>query len=185
MSPAAPPATGWIKTFTGKRFYPMDPRAADIDIKDIAHALSQQCRFSGHTREFYSVAQHSFLVARHVYIAGVPGATARAALLHDAAEAYLVDVPRPIKGSLLGYAQAENRIAALIAKKFNATYPWPACVLGADDRMGVTEALALMNGAKDWDVDLSNPIQIKVTGWPPATAEAAFLQFFNRLKERR
>ena len=56
--------TGWIQTFTGKKFSPLEPRREDIDILDIAHSRSMQCRFNGHCRQFYSVAEHSVRVAR-------------------------------------------------------------------------------------------------------------------------
>ena len=82
----------WIQTFTGRAFYVLDPRPEDVDIEDIAHALSMQCRFAGHCREFYSVAQHSVTASWLV-----PPEDALWGLLHDAAEAYVVDLPRPIK----------------------------------------------------------------------------------------
>ncbi|MBY0513267.1 MAG: hypothetical protein K2P78_05075 [Gemmataceae bacterium] len=82
----------WIQTATGHKFWPLDPRPGDVDVRDVAHALSNLCRFTGHAREFYSVAQHSVLASRIV-----PPASALAALLHDAAEAYMGDVARPWK----------------------------------------------------------------------------------------
>jgi 5'-deoxynucleotidase YfbR-like HD superfamily hydrolase len=85
----------WMQTFSGKRFYPLDPRPEDIRLMDIAHALSHVCRFNGHTRFFYSVAQHSVLVS----LMG-PEDAAAARLLHDASEAYICDLPRPLKESL-------------------------------------------------------------------------------------
>src|SRR5574343_449470 len=76
--------TTYISTFKGNRFWPQEPRIDVIDIEDIAHGLAYQCRFNGQTRAFYSVAQHSLMV-----MALVPPAERFAALLHDAAEAYL------------------------------------------------------------------------------------------------
>src|SRR5690606_29748913 len=94
----------WMQTFTGRRFWPLDPRPDEICIEDIAHALSMQCRYAGHCLSFYSVAEHSVLLSQHV-----AEPFRRWALLHDASEAYLVDVPRPIKGDLSNYRAVEAR----------------------------------------------------------------------------
>lgn len=83
----------WIQTFTGKKVFPLAMTTDMVDIKDIAHALSLKCRFTGHCRTFYSVAEHSMRVAELVR-----PELKLAALLHDAAEAYLPDFARPIKG---------------------------------------------------------------------------------------
>lgn len=85
----------WIQTFTGKQFWPLTPKAEDVCIEDIAHALAFKCRFGGHCKTFYSVAEHSCRVAEilrpeHQLIG----------LLHDAAEAYLPDVAAPIKSAI-------------------------------------------------------------------------------------
>jgi hypothetical protein len=82
----------WIQTLTGRRFDLVEPRAGDVSLEEIAHALSQLCRFTGHCREFYSVAQHSVLVSRLV-----KPELALAALMHDAHEAYLGDISTPAK----------------------------------------------------------------------------------------
>src|SRR5690606_5290032 len=88
-APAYEPRLGdWMQTFTGRAVYPLDLRPDDIDIQDIAHALSMQCRYAGHTRQFYSVAEHSVHVARWCRQYGP--AAALEGLLHDATEAYLV-----------------------------------------------------------------------------------------------
>ena len=86
----------WIQTFTGRKVDPLDMGPGDINIHDIAHALSLKCRFVGHVRTFYSVAQHSVLVARNV-----PSSMALWGLLHDAAEAYLPDIASPIKSCFM------------------------------------------------------------------------------------
>lgn len=88
----------WIQTYTGRQFWPLDPKPEEVCIEDIAHALSQQCRYAGHTIRFYSVAQHSVEIALRV-----PRAAALWGLLHDAAEAYLVDLPRPVKYLMPAY----------------------------------------------------------------------------------
>lgn len=85
----------WIQTFSGKKFFPLEPEKNEYDIHDIAHALSLKCRFGGHCQRFYSVAEHCVRVADIV----APESKLWA-LLHDAAEAYLPDVCQPIKGDV-------------------------------------------------------------------------------------
>ncbi len=86
---------GWIQTFTGRRFWPLGARAGDVDVRDIAHALALKCRFNGHCRVFYSVAEHSVRVSRVMEVGGRK--MAMWGLMHDAAEAYLADLGGPIK----------------------------------------------------------------------------------------
>lgn len=99
----------WIQTYTGKAVYPLEFAKDMICIEDIAWSLSHQCRYAGHCNRFYSVAEHS------LHLVGVvPGPVKLAALLHDASEAYLIDVPRPIKWALTNYSQIEFRIKSQI-----------------------------------------------------------------------
>ena len=94
-----------ILTYSGKVFDPVNPIAADIRIEDIAHALAHQCRFSGHTIEHYSVAEHSVRVSGLLEDRGYPYRVQMWGLLHDASEAYLIDLPAPVKnGTPLGDA---------------------------------------------------------------------------------
>src|SRR5438128_5709421 len=99
----------WMQTYTGRRFYPLAPAIEDVDLRDIAHSLAHQCRYAGHVDRFYSVAEHCVLLSR-----AVPAEYALDALLHDAAEAYVVDVPRPLKRNLAGYAEIEDRALSTI-----------------------------------------------------------------------
>src|SRR5438552_3035736 len=110
--------TDWIQTFTGKKFFPLEPNADDICIEDIAHSLSMQCRFNGHSKQFYSVAQHSVLIASWWF--GDYPKLAKYALLHDASEAYLSDIPRPLKQlpEFEFYKKAEQLLQDLIYAKF-------------------------------------------------------------------
>src|ERR1051325_4550411 len=103
----------WMQTFSGRRFYPLSPRSDELDPADIAHALSLLCRFAGHVERFYSVAEHCV----HLSYA-VPPEDALAALLHDATEAYVVDVPRPLKRSLPEYQEIEFGVWAVIVERF-------------------------------------------------------------------
>src|SRR5688500_14252940 len=86
----------YIRTYTGKEFYPLKPELDKIDIEDIAHALSNLCRFTGHTKQFYSVAQHSVLASEFVRVYDNPHLNLFV-LLHDASEAYICDISRPLK----------------------------------------------------------------------------------------
>jgi hypothetical protein len=113
-----------IRTANGVDFYPFKPEIEKVNIEDIAHSLSQQCRFSGHTKwkgkmKFYSVAQHSLYCS---YISKNP----LWALLHDASEAYSIDVPTPIKRKIPQFKYMEEKIEGVIATAFSLEWPRPA-----------------------------------------------------------
>jgi hypothetical protein len=173
----------WILTSTGRRFWPLDPRPEDIDIEDIAHALSHLCRYGGHCREYYSVAQHSVLVS---YIC--PPNQALWGLLHDAAEAYLCDVPRPIKTMLPGYATMEGIVMAAIIKRFNLTPTRePDEVRLADNVLLATEMRDLMR-PNDWiatNLKGVHPLADPVLPIPPRDARLWFLTRYSNLRSQR
>ncbi|MDO4254358.1 MAG: hypothetical protein Q4C81_04310 [Kocuria sp.] len=98
----------WMQTYTGRRFYPLDSRPEDVDVVDVAHALSMQCRYNGHVRLFMSVAEHCVLVSRLV-----PSEHALWGLLHDATEAYVGDMVRPLKLHMPEYRAVEDRVGGL------------------------------------------------------------------------
>jgi 5'-deoxynucleotidase YfbR-like HD superfamily hydrolase len=164
----------FIRTFTGVHFYPMDPRAEEIVIEDIAHALSMQCRFGGHSFFFYSVAQHS-LRASNI----VPPADALAALLHDAAEAYLVDVPSPVKAELCEYRAIENRLLEVIAAKFGFQWPLPPTVHAADAELLVAEMRDLFVKSPNWKTPISLLEEVYPLNHGPA--KMRFLERFEEL----
>ena len=133
---------------------PLNPNPADIRIQDIAHALSNQCRFSGYTSRHYSVAEHSVYVAKMVsahlrYKTKVSqqdhNRIVRQALLHDATEAYLVDLPTPIKKHFPEFRAAEKKLWTVIAKVFDVDEEMHPLVKEADGRMCTTEKLALLS----------------------------------------
>ena len=169
----------WIQTYTGKKFYPLDPRPEEICIEDIAHSLSLQCRFAGHCRFFYSVGQHSLLVSR-----SVSTENAMWGLLHDAAEAYLVDLPRPIKKySELGriYMQVETKLEEVIARRFGLPLDIPSEVKYADQRAVMTEKRDLMRPC-EWEKDNHlDPFESRIVPWPPGTAESQFIREYDKL----
>lgn len=136
----------WIQTASGGRFDLEAPRAEDISLGDVAHALSNLCRFNGHCRSFYSVAQHSELVA-HALLR-FDRDVARAGLLHDASEAYLGDVVRPLKRIVGGvYERLEREVLARVYEALGL--PWPddavwALVKREDVRALMTERRDLL-----------------------------------------
>jgi 5'-nucleotidase len=138
----------YIQTFTGRRFYPAAPSPEDIDIVDIAHALSMLCRYTGHVKKFYSVAEHCLHVSREV-----PPEYALQGLLHDAAEAYVNDLARPMKRQpgMERYKEIEEGIERVIAEKFHIDFPYHESVKVADTRMLYTERRDLLTKTSDWD----------------------------------
>lgn len=169
---------GWISTFTGKRFYPLDPTAGSIDIVDIAHALSNICRFTGHVDRFYSVAQHCVVASRHA------PSEKLAVLLHDASEAYLCDIARPVKHDpeMNAYRIAEKRLMALIESVFTVDCDHPV-VHAVDNRMLLTEKRDLMARSGPWgnELDQVKPYPERIIPWGPNEAEGEFLYEFHRL----
>lgn len=166
----------WMQTYTGKQFWPLDPRPEEVNIEDIAHALSHQCRYGGHCLRFYSVAEHSVHLAR-----AVPYYAKAWALMHDAAEAYLVDVPRPIKGSLPEYKAIEARLLEVIAKRFGLTGEVPEMVSTYDNRILLDEQKALMSKPPaPWNVP-GKPLGISIDAWGPDAAKQQFLRAFDQI----
>ncbi len=125
----------WMQTYSGGKFWPLDPRASEVNITDIAHALSLQSRFGGHTLGFYSVAEHSVHVAR-----AASAENKLWALLHDASEAYVSDVIRPLKRFLAGFQEIEDRVQAVICEAFRLDPEMPAEVKALDNRILMTSA---------------------------------------------
>lgn len=146
----------WIQTHSGIAFDLDYPTPDMVNVEDIAWALSNLCRFTGHVNEFYSVAQHSLLVSSKV-----PKRWRLAALLHDAPEAYIGDISAPLKWALTGgvpgmvspLAAIESNIWRVITTKFLLPLCLPECVWVADTRMLMTEATQLLGKPpKKWQV---------------------------------
>jgi hypothetical protein len=175
----APKHTDWIQTFTGRQFWPLEPRLEDIDILDIAHALSNLCRYGGHVLHFYSVAQHCVYVSRVV-----PPEHALRGLLHDASEAYLIDVPRPIKHAIgmEAYREAEKRLEAIIYERFGLSGDEPECIKTADNQMLRTEQRDLMAPAPaEWKDYRVGALDMEIDPWLPHIARKAFLDRFDEI----
>lgn len=155
-----------IRTFTGKYVNVFEPTPEMICIEDIAHSLSFQCRFGGHLPEFYTVAQHSILCSQMV-----EKEFKLAALLHDASEAYILDIPSPIKKGLSNYKEIEDNLMKVIAAKFDFKYPLPTEVKLAD--------LGLLN--LEWNSLMINEQKDDFEYMTSKYAKATFLEIFNRL----
>ena len=163
----------YIGTHSGGRVHIFNPRPEEILIEDIEWALGNMCRYNGHCAKFYSVAEHSVYVSMQL-----SGVEALAALLHDAAEAFLGDIVRPIRRhpNLGFFGQIEEALLAVIAEKFGLPLPIPAAVWEADNNVLITELSQIMPGA-----DLTNPhlhgykiLQLKIKCLPPRKASALF-----------
>jgi len=122
-----------------------DPQPEEIDIKDIAHATAMNVRFNGHVHGFYSVAEHMM----NMYSL-VPDEHRMAALLHDASEAYLPDIPRPLKPLMNNFDEVEDRLLACIFDKFNIPYPYDEIVHKYDQVICPFEAMRLWPEVPDW-----------------------------------
>ena len=166
----------WIQTAMGRQFWPMDPRPNEVFIDDIAHALSMLCRFGGHALRFYSVAEHCVLLSRVA-----EPKDKLWALLHDASEAYLVDVPRPIKPFLYGYDAAESKIMRAVEERFNLFFGMPDQVKRLDRAILTDERMQVMAPAPvPWSTD-GAPLGVKLQFWTPEVARYEFLTAFYQL----
>jgi uncharacterized protein len=168
----------WIQTYSGRRFNPLKPNYEAIVLQDVAHSLSMMCRFTGHCRKFYSVAQHSVLVS---YICDHRDALW--GLLHDASEAYLIDVPRPLKrsGKFQAYKDFEKTMQEAICKRFSLSLGEPPSVKRADTQLLATEARDLMSPLHpDWKQPV-DPLPFTIDPWSPSQAKDAFIKRFFEL----
>jgi len=175
----------YIRTFTGTKFFPLDPRPEDVRIEDIAHSLARLCRWVGHVPvEQYSVGLHSM----HVCDMVTTPADKLAALLHDASEAYLGDIAKPVKVLLPDYKIAENRLMTVIAQALGFAFPLPDIVHQADAAALYLEAKQFSAHA-DEDIEYIHPPHI--THWPfekvsairPRDLEEIFLAHYITIKK--
>jgi hypothetical protein len=168
----------------------MEPDPELILIPDIAHALAHQCRFGGHTRKFHSVAQHSVRVAELLHTESPD--TQLAGLLHDATEAYLVDLPKPIKLKMPNYVEAEDKLMRAISARFDVSEALFSCpeVKDADKASLVIESRVLMSPLHPrFDLtkrDIENASGLTMGEcWTPEEAEKHFLNKFGELWARK
>lgn len=166
----------WIQTAGGKQFFLDRPRSEDVDIDDIAHALSRLCRFTGHVRRFYSVAQHSVLVS---YVCDP--ADALVGLLHDATEAYIGDVSSPLKSLLPEYRVIEGRVWAAVAERFGLPAELPESVKHADAVLLATEKRDLLGPPPASWGQWPDPLDVVIEPWSSDWARRDFLARFQEL----
>ncbi len=168
-----------IETRGGRMFHYFGESLDEIDIHDIAAALSKMCRFVGHCRRFYSVAEHSVYVSRIV-----PEEFAMAGLLHDASEAYLSDMASPIKKQMPEYKKIEHGIMEKVAKKFvmpELFWESPE-IKKADMDMLRTEAYALFDGkGLNWGIPDGDVWTGEIRCYNPDAAQMLFLARYREL----
>jgi len=166
----------WIQTYTGLAFWPLDPRPEEVCIHDIAGALSKLCRFGGHCLWFYSVAEHSIYASRLV-----SEELALTALLHDATEAYVADVPRPLKRNLSEYRAIEEGVWRAIAQRYGLPTELPQEIKDVDNGLLLTEQRFVMSSPPSpWSVE-GKPADVRPICLHPGEAERQFLRRFPEL----
>jgi Predicted hydrolases of HD superfamily len=175
----------YIELVSGKFFYFLEPKEEDFVIQDIAHALANTCRFTGHCNRFYSVAEHSVHVSNLLSGTGLE----LDGLLHDASEAYLPDVASPIKQFLPDYNAIEDRLLKAIFSKWGLEYPFHPAVKHCDLVMLSTEAHFLLPSQGNvwdlWDYRKRPPVAAgtKPSCVEPSVAKTMFLERFYELIE--
>lgn len=167
-----------ISTFDGDFFDFQNPHGFDFKIETIAHALSNICRYGGHSNRFYSVAEHSVLVSRVV-----PPEFAMVGLLHDASEAFVGDMPSPLKAMCPEYRAIEDRVQEAIAERYGLQYPFPPEIKFADKSVYKAERLQITNVADEvWHTDIP-AADILVAGMNPKNARAFFMARYRELSQ--
>jgi hypothetical protein len=172
----------WMMTASGLQFWPLDPRVDEIEIGDIATGLAHQGRYNGQTSRFYSVAQHSIHLADY-FSARSDHDFARWALLHDAAEAYIGDMIRPLKPIFLSFLEIESRIERCIFERFDLKGDIPQAVKDADTRILTDEFIHLFptEAVERHGLHKRARLGINVARLTPGDARALFLHRFERL----
>lgn len=177
----------WVQTYTGKKFWPLDPRPEEIDINDIAHSLALTCRFGGHCKEFYSVAQHCIIASEY---AGKDSVLSLWLLLHDASEAYLHDITSPLKPYLPKYKDFEARIMDTVAIAFNLpslSGEIEPKIKIVDKRLLARECELLMEEPPDeWgSCEGFSPLPVEIKPMTPKQAEKGFIKRYRDITRRR
>ena len=179
----------YLQTVSGRRVNPFDPDPDQIELADIARALANQCRFGGHCLTFYSVAQHCVLVSELIEEEGGDAEDALAALMHDAAEAYLGDLPHPIKHrSELGarFIEAEKPLEQVICDRFSITDSSSAAIKRIDRALLATERRAFSAERWQWpELSGVEALALELQAWSPDEAAEAFVRRFEALDARR
>lgn len=179
----------WIGLLSGAQFNYNKPEESDVTLDDLASALSNICRFSGHLPQFYSVAQH---LVNTSYL--VPPAFAFDALMHDTAEAFTSDLPTPLKWALPIFKTLEIKIETAMADKFGFTYPYPAAIKWADTQMLLLEKIHVKLDDRVWPAyseehvvgrEFAESQGVDLKPWQPVRAKREFLERFGELHDAR
>jgi len=171
----------WMCLVDGEQFFPFDPKPSDFKIEHIAHCLSMLCRYSGHTNDFYSVAEHSVLCVPHA-----PPELRLEMLLHDGSEAYCADLPKPIKRSLPSYRKLEDNVQMQMAVQFGLVYPFPEIIHQIDTRILANEMRDILTPCVvNWTAHLVPLPDTVIQGWTPARAKAEFLDAYEQIMKTR
>jgi uncharacterized protein len=174
----------YISTVKGNRFYLDDPQ---FNIDEMAHALAMICRYGGHCRRFFCVAEHSILVA--MICEQLELADPYEGLMHDGHEGYLLDLPKPWKAALPGYVELERRLESSMRIQFGLP---PEISKGAKTAdlvaLALESRLLLPNQGKDFEwpegiLGLAGKLyDIKLNCWPPEIARSHFIATYNELR---
>lgn len=168
----------WIRTYTGKKFDFSNIKHEMITLEDIAHVLSRICRYGNHIPAFYSVAQHSVLVSQKC-----KPENALIGLLHDATEAYMGDVVRPLKNLLPHYRMIETKVHTVIAERFDLPNYIPNDVKEADTRMLITEKRDVLRDTTYWGKVFEGVEPYHDFTIEPISSEDAWWLFLDRFFE--
>jgi len=167
----------WMQTFSGRQFWPMDPKPEDVCILDIANSLGKICRYNGHCKKFYSVAEHSYYVSKYV-----EPQNALWGLLHDASEAYMCDLIRPLKNEPFArsFRLFENKIIEVIAEAFELGSKMIPYEVKLVDNAILADELEKNNAAPPapWEGIENTKLNIDFEFWSPEEAPQKFLNRF-------
>lgn len=169
----------WMQCYSGTMFHMLDPKPEEMLLIDIAHGLSNICRYNGQCKSFYSVAEHSVWVS-HV----VPYSLRKAALLHDMSEAWIGDMTRSLKHSMRKYLRVEEKIMMCGAQKFGFDWPLHPLVKEADNTVLANEVpYCVGTQTRKWYLPNPPSPYVNIEFWTPEKARARFLERFWEINE--
>ena len=172
----------YIEVYGGGKFDWDDILSNKANINVIAHSLSYQCRYAGHCKEFYSVAEHSILMARAILRDTGNPTLAYEALMHDATEAYVCDIPRPMKALLPKYQELEAEVHKVISRDFGVPEVMTKVVKEYDSRIVKDERAAVMCRSNNvWFIDSLKSLNVEIKFLQPRYAKTEFLNMYDDL----
>lgn len=172
---------GKVFTYSGQSLDILNLRPEQVHLYDIAHSLANQCRYNGATEVFYSVAEHSVHISRHL-----PYRHALTGLLHDAAEAYVGDLSVPLKKLLPTFERYERDVWRVIAERYELPTTLPEEVVRADQQIVANEMRVLLRECEPLPAPYDQPLpDLRIEGWTPEEAEREFILQFKLLTRYR